>query len=36
VWLNGNEIALTATEFRLLEFLMGRRGAVYTRGQTAS
>jgi DNA-binding response OmpR family regulator len=33
VWLDGREIALTATEFRLLEFLMSRRGAVYTRGQ---
>jgi DNA-binding response OmpR family regulator len=33
VRLNGAEIGLTATEFRLLEFLMGRRGAVYTRTQ---
>lgn len=29
----GRELDLTATEFRLLEFLMARRGAVYTRGQ---
>jgi DNA-binding response OmpR family regulator len=33
VWLDGKELSLTATEFRLLEFLMSRRGAVYTRGQ---
>ena len=33
VWLKGLELQLTATEFRLLEFLMGRRGAVYTRSQ---
>jgi DNA-binding response OmpR family regulator len=33
VRLSGAELVLTATEFRLLEFLMGRRGAVYTRGQ---
>jgi len=33
VWLDGRELSLTATEFRLLEFLMSRRGAVFTRGQ---
>jgi DNA-binding response OmpR family regulator len=33
VWLDGKQLALTATEFRLLEFLMSRRGAVYSRGQ---
>ena len=33
VLLNGNEIALTATEFRLLEFLMSRPGVVYSREQ---
>src|SRR5438874_2360783 len=29
--LHGNEITLTATEFRLLEFLMGRPGVVFSR-----
>jgi DNA-binding response OmpR family regulator len=33
VILNGGEIALTATEFRLLEFLMSRPGVVYSREQ---
>lgn len=33
VRLNGGEIALTATEFRLLEFLMSRPGVVYSREQ---
>jgi DNA-binding response OmpR family regulator len=33
VLLNGSEIALTATEFRLLEFLMSRPGVVYSREQ---
>jgi DNA-binding response OmpR family regulator len=33
VLLNGGEIALTATEFRLLEFLMSRPGVVYSREQ---
>jgi DNA-binding response OmpR family regulator len=33
VLLSGNEIALTATEFRLLEFLMSRPGVVYSREQ---
>ncbi len=31
--LNGNPIALTATEFRLLEFLMSRTGVVFSREQ---
>ena len=31
--LNGNLLALTATEFRLLEYLMGRSGAVFSREQ---
>ncbi len=31
--LNGNAIALTATEFRLLEFLMSRTGVVFSREQ---
>jgi DNA-binding response OmpR family regulator len=31
--LHGNEITLTATEFRLLEFLMGRPGVVFSREQ---
>lgn len=31
--LHGNEITLTATEFRLLEFLMGRPRVVFTREQ---
>jgi len=30
---NGQEVALTATEFRLLEFLMSRPGVVYSREQ---
>jgi len=33
VMLKGAEIALTATEFRLLEFLMSRPGVVYSREQ---
>jgi len=33
VILNGSELALTATEFRLLEFLMARPGVVYSREQ---
>jgi DNA-binding response OmpR family regulator len=33
VRLNGEEIALTATEFRLLEFLMARPGVVFSREQ---
>jgi DNA-binding response OmpR family regulator len=33
VVLNGHEIALTATEFRLLEYLMTRPGVVYSREQ---
>lgn len=33
VRLNGNLIALTATEFRLLEFLMSRSGVVFSREQ---
>ena len=33
VLLNGNEIFLTATEFRLLDFLMSRPGVVYSREQ---
>jgi DNA-binding response OmpR family regulator len=33
VRLNGNEVPLTATEFRLLEFLMGRAGVVFSREQ---
>lgn len=33
VMLNGNEVALTATEFRLLDFLMSRPGVVYSREQ---
>jgi DNA-binding response OmpR family regulator len=31
--LRGAEVALTATEFRLLEFLMSRPGVVYSREQ---
>lgn len=31
--LNGNELILTATEFRLLEFLMGRPSVVFNREQ---
>src|ERR1700677_1519362 len=31
VRLNGQELALTATEFRLLEYLMGRAGVVFSR-----
>ncbi len=33
VWLRGREIQLTATELRLLEFLMGRSGVVFSREQ---
>jgi DNA-binding response OmpR family regulator len=33
VLLNSNEVSLTATEFRLLEFLMSRPGVVYSREQ---
>ncbi len=33
VHLSGNELALTATEFRLLEFLMSRPGVVFSREQ---
>jgi len=33
VWLRGSELQLTATEFRLLEFLMGRAGVVFSREQ---
>src|SRR6202163_2742464 len=33
VCLGGHEISLTATEFRLLEFLMSRPGIVYSREQ---
>lgn len=33
VWLSGNELQLTATEFRLLEFLMSRPGVVFSREQ---
>jgi DNA-binding response OmpR family regulator len=33
VTLNGQEVALTATEFRLLQFLMSRPGVVYSREQ---
>jgi DNA-binding response OmpR family regulator len=33
VTLNGNPVALTATEFRLLEFLMSRPGVVFSREQ---
>ncbi len=33
VWLRGEEVQLTATEFRLLEFLMGRSGVVFSREQ---
>ncbi|HZT38740.1 MAG TPA: response regulator transcription factor [Bryobacteraceae bacterium] len=33
VRLNGEEISLTATEFRLLEFLMARPGVVFSREQ---
>jgi DNA-binding response OmpR family regulator len=33
VLLNGAEVALTATEFRLLDFLMSRPGVVYSREQ---
>lgn len=33
VTLDGNEVNLTATEFRLLEFLMSRPGVVYSRDQ---
>lgn len=33
VRMNGRELSLTATEFRLLEFLMGRTGVVFSREQ---
>jgi len=33
VLLHGNEVALTATEFRLLDFLMSRPGVVFSREQ---
>lgn len=33
VWLRGQEVQLTATELRLLEFLMGRSGVVFSREQ---
>ncbi len=33
VWREGRELELTATEFRLLEFLMSRPGVVFARGQ---
>lgn len=33
VRLNGKELLLTATEFRLLEYLMGRAGVVFSREQ---
>jgi DNA-binding response OmpR family regulator len=33
VTFDGNEVSLTATEFRLLEFLMTRPGVVYSRDQ---
>src|SRR5687767_6611371 len=33
VFLNGGELTLTATEFRLLEFLMTRPGVVFSREQ---
>jgi DNA-binding response OmpR family regulator len=33
VKLNGNALSLTATEFRLLEFLMSRPGVVFSRDQ---
>ena len=33
VMLSGQEVALTATEFRLLQFLMSRPGVVYSREQ---
>lgn len=33
VTMNGSELSLTATEFRLLEFLMMRPGVVYSRDQ---
>jgi DNA-binding response OmpR family regulator len=33
VLLNGSEVALTATEFRLLDYLMSRPGVVYSREQ---
>jgi DNA-binding response OmpR family regulator len=33
VRLHGDPIALTATEFRLLEYLMGRPGVVFSREQ---
>ncbi len=33
VWLKGQELQLTATEFRLLDFLMSRPGVVFSRDQ---
>jgi two-component system phosphate regulon response regulator PhoB len=36
VWVDGEEVSLTATEFRLLKLLMERRGRVQTRGQLLS
>ena len=33
VRINGKELSLTATEFRLLEYLMGRAGVVFSREQ---
>lgn len=33
VWLAGQELQLTATEFRLLDFLMSRPGVVFSRDQ---
>jgi DNA-binding response OmpR family regulator len=33
VFIDGNEVQLTATEFRLLEFLMSRPGVVFSREQ---
>lgn len=33
VWLNDEEVQLTATEFKLLEFLMARPGVVFSRQQ---
>jgi two-component system phosphate regulon response regulator PhoB len=35
-WVRGEEVVLTATEFRLLKLLMERRGRVQTRGQLLS
>lgn len=33
LWRGGDELALELTQFRLLEFLMRHRGAVFTRGE---